>query len=260
MRRSTWTRAGAIIGSANASANGLGEEDTEISSEAEAAICTDEPEVLRKASEWFNEQWKNGVLVDEPLLRQAKVLWKPRRGNRPVRSKKSLLDLLRNNPDWFRERPIRLVVYDNEEMSEEAWATWERDKGKLYDSASLRHYDEIGWMPLYEDDTGWDVARSEYVIDYNGDNRKPSFGGIWRVRQEKAFVPLRSSKKHRLILLDESAAPFGLRFPRAEQNELGRQIKRVLAQENREPDKNGHYLDLALNEAGKLLWPSRRAD
>jgi hypothetical protein len=153
----------------------------------------------------------------------------------------------------LRRHPIRLVVYDNEEMSEEAWATWERNKGKLYDSASLRHYDEIGWMPLYEDATGWDVARSEYVIDYNGDDRIPSFGGIWRVRQERAFVPLSSSKKHRLILL--VAAPFGLRFPRAEQNELGRQIKRALAQENCEPDKNGHYLDLALNEAGKLLWP-----
>jgi hypothetical protein len=210
---------------------------------------------LRKASEWFNEQWKNGVLVDEPLLRQAKVLWKPRRGNRPVRSKKSLLDLLRNNPDWFKDRAIRLVVYDNEDMSEEAWAKWEGEKEKLFSPESLRHYDDVGWAPLYEDATGWDVARSEYVIDYNGVNRKPSFGGIWRVRQEKAFVPLSSSKKHRLILLDEIAAPFGLRFPRAEQNELGRQIKRALAQENCEPDKNGHYLDLALNEAGKLLWP-----
>jgi hypothetical protein len=249
-----WTQTGAIIGSANASANGLGEEDEETSSQAEAAIYTDEPEVLREASAWFNEQWKIGVPVDEPLLRQAEQLWKDRRANRPVRSKNSLLDLLRNNPDWFKDRAIWLVVYDNEDMSPKAQAVWERDKGKLYDSASLRRYDEEGWWPLYEDATGWDVAPSEYVIDYNGENRKPSFGGIWRIRQEKAFV--RSLKKHRLILLDEITAPFGLRFPRTEQNELGGQIKRVLAQENREPDKNGHYLDLALHMAGKLLWPS----
>jgi hypothetical protein len=98
-------------------------------------------------------------------------------------------------------------VYDNEDMSDEAWATWEREKEKLFSPESLRHYDDVGWAPLYEDATGWDVARSEYVIDYNGVNRKPSFGGIWRVRQEKAFVPLSSSKKHRLILLDEMQPP-----------------------------------------------------
>jgi hypothetical protein len=44
--QSGWIAEGAIIGSANASANGLGEEDIETSSEAEAAIYTDEPEVF----------------------------------------------------------------------------------------------------------------------------------------------------------------------------------------------------------------------
>jgi hypothetical protein len=162
-----WTRAGAIIGSANASANGLGEEDVETGSQAEAAVYTDEHEVLRKASEWFNRQWVDGVPVDEPLLRRAKVLWKPRRGNRPVRSKNSLLHLLRKNPNWFRERPIRLLVYDYEEMSEEAWATWEREKEKLFGPESLRRFDKEEWVPLYEDTTGWDLAPSEYVIDYH---------------------------------------------------------------------------------------------
>jgi hypothetical protein len=66
-----WTQTGAIFGSANASTNGLGEEDVETSNQAEAAVYTDEPEVLREAAAWFNEQWKNGVLLDEPLLRQA---------------------------------------------------------------------------------------------------------------------------------------------------------------------------------------------
>ena len=119
-----WTPNGVIVGSANASANGLGEEGAdETCDNTEVGLYTDDPTVLKDTLDWFDEQWTEGTPVDEPLLRRADELWKRRRANRPVRSgNSSLLGLLRDNPEWFRERPMRLVVYEGEDISEKAWS------------------------------------------------------------------------------------------------------------------------------------------
>jgi hypothetical protein len=245
-----WTPSGVIVGSANASANGLGEEGAdETYDKTEVDLYTDDPTVLKDTSDWFDKQWIAGTPVDEPLLQRADELWMRRRANRPVRSgNSSLLGLLRDNPEWFRERPMRLVVYKGEDISEEARVKWEEEKHRLYDAKSLRRYEDE--LPLYEDRTRWNIPKGEYVLDYS-----LTFRGLWRVRQENAFV--RIGRNHRLILLDKlNTPPFGLHFPRQEQIELGKQIKRVLDERGRTLDKHGNYLDLRLDEAGHLLFPT----
>ena len=251
-----WTPVGAIIGSANASANGLGEEGAETAEQAEAAIYTHEPETLRDVSMWFENQWNDGESVDRQLLRRAEELWKRRRIHRPVRSQNSLLDLLQKNPDWFRERGMRLLVYEGEDISKAGRVAWERSKRDLYYSTLLREYEERGELPVYEDATGWDLPPGEFMIDYSGPVGKPSFNGIWRVREHNPFIPIGTSKKHRLILLDRiDVPPFDLQFPRKEQNALCKQIIEVWAQKGWKQDKNLNYLDVALDKAGRLLWP-----
>jgi hypothetical protein len=49
--------------------------------------------------------------------------------------------------------------------------------------------------------------------------------------------------------------PFGVAFPRKEQMVLRQRITVALTKRGWRQDKNLNYLDLPLDEAGKLLWP-----
>jgi hypothetical protein len=95
-----------VIGSANASINGLGEEGYETDLGLEAAIESSDEDIMRDASDWFEKHWKTAESVDKARLEEIKPFWQPRsrRG--------SLLSLLLTNPALFHRMPIRLVVFE----------------------------------------------------------------------------------------------------------------------------------------------------
>jgi Phosphatidylserine/phosphatidylglycerophosphate/cardiolipin synthases and related enzymes len=82
-----------IVGSANASSNGLGYEDSEISGWIEASIVTSNHEVNEKASSWFENLWDCSSLVNEAMLEDAKQLWSRKRASRLSRNKIKLTKL-----------------------------------------------------------------------------------------------------------------------------------------------------------------------
>lgn len=112
-----------IVGSANASANGLGAEGSESLHWKELGARVSDPKVLAEATAWFDRLWADGSQIKSSDLAEAEAAWQQRRRYRPVpRAAKSLLEAAIASPEDFAERRI-FVVVSAEELSDEATAT-----------------------------------------------------------------------------------------------------------------------------------------
>ncbi|MEQ1518416.1 MAG: phospholipase D family protein [Usitatibacteraceae bacterium] len=79
-----WTPKSAVIGSSNLSSNGLAYEGLEAAGLVEANLKTSYENDLRKTREWIDHLAAQSHVVDEMLIRQAEVIWKTNRRNRPT--------------------------------------------------------------------------------------------------------------------------------------------------------------------------------
>src|ERR1044071_2221803 len=67
-----WTPTAAIVGSANASSNGLPEEENKTVGLVEAGILIDDKELLKEIGSWFDSEFKKAARITKLDLKQAK--------------------------------------------------------------------------------------------------------------------------------------------------------------------------------------------
>lgn len=108
-----------VVGSANASANGLGAEGHEATHWCELGVRTACPEALAQAAAWFERQWSSGRKITPRDLDVARRAWKSRRRARPTNSTGSILDVARTNPGELADRRIYVSVCTLELTEEE---------------------------------------------------------------------------------------------------------------------------------------------
>jgi len=107
---------GVVIGSSNASSNGLSMQGHECSGWTEANLLTAEPHILRELGTWFDQHWGTARDVTEDDLAAAWNIWSRRRRHilRPSMSwDEDLLTMLARNPDAFDGDRLYLVVYSS---------------------------------------------------------------------------------------------------------------------------------------------------
>ena len=108
-----------VIGSANASANGLGVEGCESAHWTELSLRTSDPVALKQAADWFKRKWSAGKPIKDADLAAARAAWKQRRKNRPVESRDLLTDVAAKRPEEMADRNIYVNV-STEAMSKVA--------------------------------------------------------------------------------------------------------------------------------------------
>lgn len=110
---------GVLIGSANASANGLGFEGEESDHWRELGMTSNDPKIITQSQAWFDKQWKQSRPITPADLDAAKQLWARRRAARPELNepKGHLLDAAAASPSDFADKRIYVVVV-NEDLSE----------------------------------------------------------------------------------------------------------------------------------------------
>lgn len=111
-----------VVGSANASANGLGLEGGEANRWHELGLHTDDVSAVKEAKNWFDRQWSSAKPINEEMLQAAELAWKNRQRNRPMSTAQkstNLLDAVRANSSEFRNRGIWVTVI-LEELSKKA--------------------------------------------------------------------------------------------------------------------------------------------
>ena len=181
------TKKRAVIGSANASTNGLGHDADDFSPGLEAAVETTDKQVIKKACEWFKRHWERAEEVDEDLVKHVRALWK-------LRAKPSLFATLATNPALFKGQPIYLAFFEDDPKAQDDYdAAWKRVKSR-YDPEELKRKDYEDSYPIYLDRSGLDLKPGDYIINYwmtlDGDRRVrrlSATGGVWRVKGKLPF-------------------------------------------------------------------------
>lgn len=112
-----------IVGSANASINGLGFET--VGPSIEAAVHLHDEKFAAKVREWFCREWERVecIDIDKALLKKAEARWKK---NQKVR------EAARNREVAMAIKGCRITAYTHDKYSEEAEKCYNRIKNKYY--------------------------------------------------------------------------------------------------------------------------------
>lgn len=189
---------GAIIGSSNASANGLSMEGRECSGWIETNVYSPDASLISETQEWFDDLWHSNEtkFITKEDIEQATILWKQRRQASLPRGKKAkridLLDELKSNPEKYSNRRLFICLY-SEDLSEEA-ALAEQEKkeeqielGKNPDHVGIFE----GWPSLPDD--------ADLICFSIKNNKAVSFDKIWHTPRTRESFKLKKSKRHALV-------------------------------------------------------------
>ena len=259
----------AVVGSANASANGLGEEDDEAHLELEAAVLT---LILR-----FLVTSTRGLSAIGAVPRRSKLteaqFWRSvkfqatteMRVRDASRARGRSCPCSNSQPDWFRDRRIRLIAYDDVNRSRESDASFERSKKERYSSSELEKYSAHGEVPIYEDDIKW-LRPGEFVIDNwvvkNNELVTVKKTGLWQVKTNNWYEYLDNGRRRANIFLDKVGTAFGLGFPKNEQRKFANRIEKYFQTHPRlKADRHGCLIDMPLSEVPRYFgWANERSN
>ena len=143
---------GVVIGSANASDNGLGFKSGTAGLLEAATFHSAETAMWKAVSAWFEDLHGSALEVDEPALDRAGRLFRPRRGPDGTTSTRpgSLLDMVLANPDLFED--VGFVLASTSSTHDERIAARKSARKAGVEKAII---DAAGDNDLY---TGWDEA------------------------------------------------------------------------------------------------------
>lgn len=112
-----WTPQGAVVGSSNASTNGLVEEGAKSAGLSEANILIRDPSTLSTIKRWFESQWEDeaSYVIGKSDINAAAEIWARRKRAAPSthRVTRDLLKAYRyapENPGWER---VRVLLYSD---------------------------------------------------------------------------------------------------------------------------------------------------
>ncbi|MGO8738758.1 hypothetical protein [Rhodoblastus sp.] len=172
----------AVVGSANASANGLGFEGCEMSGWSEVGVLVTDPEQLREIDRWWEREFAAARPVGRDDLRTAAKRHGRARQNRPPvlpeKKFRNLLEALATAGQDFRDRPIYLVC-NNTELSRQ---------GRAQQKAVKQDFGEE--FDVYEN---WDTMPIDaYLIEF-WDKGKGKFSFLGFYSTDKKFGVKRSN-------------------------------------------------------------------
>ena len=155
-----------VVGSSNASANGLALQGAQLSGWQEANVLIEDAGIYRAASDWFDQLEQREIQGDD-LLKAQDAYEKRRRAvsDWPGPTKPTLIEALKTKPENFRDKRIYVCAY-KEGLNEDQKAT-------------IR--DEIERTNNYNvDGFGWEIPKEATLICFwIGERGGITFDGFW---------------------------------------------------------------------------------
>ena len=252
-----WIASGqVIVGSANASHNGLpGDDEEAANASIEAAVLSCDPDLIRQVAAWFEDQWCASSAIEDRHLKQARDMWNRRRRTGGRGFTAPLTDKIRRPDSLDRFHSLRLIAYLADDPSPEADKYIERNHGLHFSDEEWREFGHEG--PCYEqplDAPEWRHRPGTEYMDFSctAEGGKFTFKGFWRVR-DCPTVELKKEKV-RLTLLTKLPHFNGCALTKQEEKDIARRIREIAVQ--REPDEFGSYIDESFLE----FWDDGRAE
>ncbi len=175
----------AILGSSNASTNGLCFEGDEAASLIEANAIVQDPTVVTSLDTWWTEKVLPGaraITPDDYTI--AKRRHKQNRLKRPVPAQTDLIKALLTTPAVFEDRNFFVWVYESEEASKKAYAAHTKAKKELGD-------DKISfWVDAVK-------PPGSYILSFEINEKFSS--GLWQILGERHIYKYDDGKHHLLL-------------------------------------------------------------
>lgn len=213
-----WTAEGAVLGSSNASANGLAVEGDAAGGWHEANVALSDPAMLADIDRWFTKLSDAGYAVEPEDIERAAQLWKARVRIAPTgrRLAQTLFAAWRSAPAHAVWKKLHVAwCRDGLSDKDSEWLAREVEAGRL--TSEISAYD--GWVDA--------LSPGDFVLDFGITGQRSQFGGIWQV------LPGSPTARLRLVVEVAQLAMRGLgRFGLAaeEKAALAGITKTVLAQ------------------------------
>ena len=174
-----WTNRGVVVGSANASANGLSLESVEQDGWLEAAMHSNRPADVKAIRKYVDEVWHASDEITEQDLVDAKVKWKNRRPFPPPRTDIDFITSLRNGMFTDRKNTVFFVI-DVEDASAYKDDIDARADELQEQYRKLHDRDLDAWVD-------WEgIPREEYIVDYwLGPRGGLRFCKVWKTLPER---------------------------------------------------------------------------
>ncbi|WP_457578814.1 hypothetical protein [Ensifer adhaerens] len=223
-----WTANSAVVGSSNASTNGLAVEGRVLESWAEGNVLVNDSSVLAEMSSWFDQLFEDSLEITEPDLLKAEEIWRKRRLVSPpgVSVKKGLLETFRKtseHPLWWRTK----VSYWLDHATSRAEADFAAVRNELSLGEDFSFYEN--WQEYLSED--------DWVLDFFME--KPSvakFNDIWRILPSSAQAPTLSLARKSQ---DFSPDAFGIvAVSKSDKDQLASAAKHFLASHKTSDKRN----------------------
>lgn len=165
-----WTNKGMVIGSANASANGLSLEGAEIEGWKEMSVLIEDQYLIKKVEKWFDKVFMESKEIKKKDISDAKKIWKKQSGGR-INSGKELSFIEAIKSGVYSNRKIYITIVGNLNKSQ-------IKKGNILKKV-LKEKDpelfgeNIGFWKDYEL-----IPRKKYVFSFIYENGKITDGSI----------------------------------------------------------------------------------
>ena len=253
-----WIASGqVIVGSANASHNGLPEDDEEAANASiEAAVLSRAPSLTRQLAVWFEDQWCASSAIEDWHLHQARDMWSRRHRSGGRGFTAPLTDKIRKPASLDRFHSLRLLAYLPGKTSTEAVNYVNRTAAGLH--FSDEEWREFGHeKPWYEwplNVPEWKHQPGTVFMDFSraGQRGNFTFNGFWQIRD----CPTVKLNNVRLRLLTKLPHFNGYSLTKQEEKDIVRRIRKIAAQRNYQDDKFGFYIDERFLE----FWDDGRAE
>lgn len=171
-----WTPSGAVVGSSNASTNGLASEADGENGWAEANVLVQQREQLASIEKWFDDRLPHARAISAEDLEHAEHLWEHRRKSAPpgIPFTGDLLEAYRSTPGHPSWEKVRLAIWTGD---------LDADAQREAETAVAEGVAPEDWE-VYQD---WkeDLGAGDWLIDFDLSKPKPRYTGLWRVGDPK---------------------------------------------------------------------------
>ncbi len=187
-----WTPSAVVLGSSNASTNGLAVEGASLSGWAEANVLSHDAGLIETTRAWFEGRRASAYEINEDDLTRAEKLWSLRAAaaSPGISLRTNLLEAFRGSREHPAWRHVKVALWS--EGLSRAGVQALKDGARA--SPSLKGLD------AYED---WhaDLQGGDWLLDFDLTGRAATFTGYWEVHNSKLETDLLTYVRERPAVL-----------------------------------------------------------
>ena len=215
-----WTDSGVVVGSANASVNGLSLEGRDQDGWLEAAIFSDRKSEINTIQQYVDEIWNQSSPISPQDMEKAHARWRRRHPFPTARNNLTFIEALMQGRFSGRSHQIYIQV-DQQEI-----ADW-NDAMTQAEELHNQHI-ELQGLNLQPWEGYPEIPRNQYIVDYWYRPPDPfSFQGIWRTLPEHYDDPPAANGSMYQFAYNVNAGEIGM--TRDQQNQMTQITQCVVA-------------------------------